>query len=323
MFKVLSIVIALNFINYYSIAQKSDKKSDKEFKPIQNITVEEAFSLAKYVLSDRCKVLTFDLGKRQLVTTYYEYSGGFTNKRARIYIDVDDNNIMNIQLGNLQKYDKVIGWVDIGSSLLGVEEFERKSIAEKVRSAFADSLVTSQAKINFFQDLEINSIFYSGASQLAGDRWFDSNLKEQKVNWKATFIDLRKNSDPSNGFKYEERFIATTYNSIEDPELESIKFTIIKYTNSDKLISVKKGTNLQLIGYCRTLEYNDGHFKIILTENIDDVLKIQQLKNESVNKSNNLLENSEKLIKLKELLDKGIITKEEFENEKKKILNGN
>ncbi|UXE67171.1 MAG: SHOCT domain-containing protein [Chryseotalea sp. WA131a] len=143
----------------------------------------------------------------------------------------------------------------------------------------------------------------------------DSN----NVSWNATFIDLKRNKSSDNGLTYEENYVANGYNLMTDPDLSEVKFTITKYTNSDRLVSAKKGSKLPLTGYCRELKFIEGRFYIVLTDNLDD--KITKVTKTS--ETTSLLDSSEKLLKLKELLDKGIITKEEFEKEKKKILNSN
>jgi hypothetical protein len=284
---------------------------------------EQAFPVAKQLFSNVCTIAAFDIFQGELLTTYYNYSTLFAQKRGLIALKVNENNTMDVSIKDIQKYDKTLGeWFPASSSALGDEEYERIKIADKFRALLSDTAYVSKAQTLFFQDLDINAIFFSGASELAGERWFDAYLKDQKISWNATFVDLKRNTSLNNGFKYEERYVASGYNMLNDPDLSEVKFTIYKYSNSDRLVGAKKGAKINLIGYCRELKYSGGSFFVTLTDNIND--KITTLVNETkVNESSNLLDSSEKLLKLKELLDKGVITKEEFEKEKQKILKGN
>lgn len=321
LFLIIFIVSIQLLTIFDSQAQKKEKKPAPTYQPIENATPETAFPVAQYVFKNslKCFVASFDFFNGELTSTFYNYSGLLAEKRALINLKINENNLMDVTISGVEKYDKNLGaWFPV--SFPGSETYERIKIADLLRNGLADTALVANAKKSFFQDLDINSIFYSNASELAGERWFENYLKDQKVSWNATFIDLKKNKNNDKGFSYEERYVSTGYNVMADPDLSEIKFTIYKYTNSDKLVSAKKGAKLPLTGYCRELNYSDGNFFIVLTDNLDDKIQKKDVTSNKTNDTSNLLDSSEKLIKLKDLLDKGIITKEEFEKEKKKIL---
>lgn len=320
----ISLTIILAIIPFIGFAQKKEKKPVPTYQSVENATPETAFPIAKLIFGDNCSIASFDMFERKLTTHYYAYAGLFTQKRAIITLTISPNNLLDVYIGNIERYNKQYGvWESTLSSALGPEESERIKLTDLFRKNLADTAIVSKAQAEFFQDLDINSIFYSNASELAGERWFNAYLKDRKVSWNVTFIDLKKNRDVANGFAYEERHASRTYNVLTDPFLTGIKFTIFKYTNNDKLVSAKKGTQLQLVGYCRKLEYNNGQFFIILTDNLSDKMSSSNSASTQSEKTTTLLDSSDKLLKLKELLDKGVITKDEFDKEKKKILNGN
>ena len=82
-----------------------------------------------------------------------------------------------------------------------------------------------------------------------------------------------------------------------------------------------KNTLNEFEGYCRSLVYRDDTFYIILTDKLETPLPSNSVQQKEVNSQKSVLDFAEKLKELKSLLDQGIITKEEYESEKKKVLN--
>jgi hypothetical protein len=83
-----------------------------------------------------------------------------------------------------------------------------------------------------------------------------------------------------------------------------------------------KNLPIVLEGYCRSLSYSDGVFNIYLTDEVDSALPNNSFQQEQTKEQRSVLDFAEKLKQLKSLLDQGIITKEEYETEKKKVLSG-
>ena len=97
-----------------------------------------------------------------------------------------------------------------------------------------------------------------------------------------------------------------------DFDFLNAKFYITKYTNSDKNIFTKKRSKINVKGVCRYLNYDLGSFYVVVTEKGEDEISNQpELERKSV---------ADELIKLKELLDAGVITQEEFDAQKEKLL---
>ncbi len=128
------------------------------------------------------------------------------------------------------------------------------------------------------------------------------------------FLDIRKNV--SNQYKFTEDYsrVLSTMTSGQT------KFRLTKYTDSDRNTMTSKNSPSILEGYWRTLIYQDGVFSISLTDNLDSPVPSNSLQQEKSNDQKSVLDFAEKLKQLKSLLDQGIITKEEYETEKKKIL---
>ncbi|UXE67173.1 MAG: hypothetical protein KA713_00785 [Chryseotalea sp. WA131a] len=163
-------------------AQKKQKKPTPTYKAVENATPETAFPIAKVLFGNTISIASFDFFNGELISTFYNYSALFAQKRALIRLKIDENKNMDVFLFGIEKYDNTLGaWLSASASIFGPEELERIKIADLFRNALADTAKITKAQKNFFQDLDVNSIFYSKASELAGERWFENYLKDNNV----------------------------------------------------------------------------------------------------------------------------------------------
>ena len=125
------------------------------------------------------------------------------------------------------------------------------------------------------------------------------------------------------GYSYKELFTHAVKLSLGSISFEYNKFFITKYTNNDGNVLSQKGDKISVIGFCRSLIYENENFYVVLTNELKDVLPQTTLAKQKLDESNetSILEVADKLKKLKELLDLGAINKEEYDKEKAKLLN--
>jgi hypothetical protein len=315
------------YLLFTLISLNSFSQKDNEvlvYKPIYNTNLEESFPMAAVLIGNlELSLEEFDYGKKRLKSSWYEYYSGISRYRAKFLFTIDGNNTLNLDLVETQWWYSSKGvWESSSGGFFKKADKIRAAVIETVRIGLSEEDIKKQNKDWFFKDLMITTLFFERATELAGERWFELYLKDKKIEWNVTFVDIEKNN-ASNGYKYLEKYIYTTNLTVFDINLEKSKFFIFKYTNSDATVLAQKGDMKMVNGYIRKLNYDDGIFNVIITENIED--KVPQ-KNESDknfdNNTKSILEDAEKLKSLKELLDMEIITQEEFDAEKKKILNG-
>jgi hypothetical protein len=215
-------------------------------------------------------------------------------------------------------------WDDTGEGLFSKKEVKlRTSFANDLRNNLKNKDLVKSTQNWFFTNLEVNSKFYETATDLAGDRWFQNYLQDQKVNWDLTFIDIEKNTNSGSNFKYKELFTFATTLTLGSMSFEDNKFFITKYTNTDDNVLSRKGASISISGFCRSIQYDEGKFYVVLTDELDDKLPINTLAKQaetSIGKGS-ILEVADQLKKLKELLDLGAINQEEYDTEKAKLLN--
>jgi hypothetical protein len=302
------------------------QKQKVEYSPVTGTNLEEAFPLATNILMESLGLglYQFDYGSRILKTSYYEYYRGITRHRGRWQLSIDENGTLDIQIVDIQWwYGSQSRWDDTGEGLFSKKEQKlRAALAEDIRNNLENKETVKEAQNWFFTNLEVNAKFYESATDLAGDRWFDNYLKDQRVDWNLTFIDIEKNSNSASNFKYKETYTYATTLSLGSISFEDSKFFITKYTNKDNNVLTKKGDSRSVLGYCRSIRYDDGKFYVILTDELEDALPVNTLaKQERESDSNSILEVADQLKKLKELLDLGAISQEEYDAEKAKLLN--
>lgn len=264
-----------------------------------------------------CDIEDFNYGEGILKSTYYEYYRGLARCIGKFNITIDQANNVNVKIVDVMKWDKTISdWLPAGESLLSKAEYKYEAaFVNDIRNNIKHVEIVNQMRPAFYSSLTVNAKFYEHATELAGQRWFESNLKDKHVNWELTFLDIDKNA---NGiYKYIEKYSTVTNQSIAG---QGTKFVISMYTSSDKNVLTSKGKKLLVNGYCRNLAYKDGVFEIDLTEKLDSPMPMNSLQAKATESNRSVVDSHEQLKKLKELLDMGAITKEEFDKEKKKIL---
>lgn len=301
----------------------SFSQEDIKYKPVLNTNINVAFPNAAAIMKVHFKtgIEKFDYVGRAINTTWHEYYRGLSRFRCKFLFSIDDNNTLDVKTIDIQRWDSSISsWVSSGEGLFSKKEEQyRAIIAESIRAMIKNEEVTRENQNWFFKNLDITTLFFEHATDLAGDRWFNLYLKNQEVKWTLTFVDVEK-SEKGN-YKYKEIFVHTTTQAITSINDKVSKFIIIKYTNNDGNVLTRKGDMKEVSGYCRLLEYDKGNFYIKLTDSLDDVMpsNIIPIENDE-DSEKSVLDVADKLKKLKELLDMGLITEEEFKIEKQKIL---
>lgn len=316
----------LTTITFLTIVLHSyGQKQNIEYKPILGTSIEEAFPLAtqKIMKEYNLSIGVFDYNKGILESEYFEYTRGLLGIcRGRWFVSINESGTLTVKISDIQSYvSEYKRWEDSGESFLFKKELKLCiAFTEQLQSKLSDSHEVNEAKQWFFTNLEINSLFYENATNLAGDRWFENNLKDKKIEWNLIFGDIDKN-ERNDGYKYKEVYVYGRFYKLGI--LPENRFYITKYTNSDANAFVNAGTNKNVSGYCRSLLYENDKFYIVLTDNLEDATPNNSLaasQNNSAYESN-ILELAKQLKQLKELLDLGAITQEEYDAEKSKLLN--
>ena len=327
------VIIIATFLSvcFISVAQKGrtkgktspqTKKAKEVYKPIINIDMDLALPLV-YELAKEIhgvKALYFNYGEGTLMTGSFEYYRGLGKYRAKWKFTSHDE-LLDIHLVDIENYNNEShSWSDSYEGILFKKETElRVQLADQVKAIRSDTAKIRLAKALFYNDLDVHAAFYNTATKLAGDRWFENNLKNEKVSWKLRFVDVQKNSSNS-PFKYKESYYLSKGGQLESITRTGDKFIVSKYTNNDEMVLAKKGELVQVEGYCNKLDYKAGTFNVWLK----DELEANQLSDEKSNtssSSSDILSKAEDLKKLKELYDLGAITEEEYKAEKQKLLN--
>ena len=322
-----NLILIFTVLTFITTEAKAKKP---KYSPIPNTTIEQAFPHAAATLSVAFKTgfEEFDYGKRILKSTWYEYYSGLLKHRCKFLCYIDDSKTFNVDVTDVQYKNSNDIWVKSSEGFIFKKEEKFKAaISENVRQGMLNEKISNENKKWFFRNIAINNLFFKNATDLAAERWFDTYLKDKPIKWKVNFADIEKNSNSSQDYKYKETYThATSSLSIGSVDISSTNFYIVKYTNKDTNVLSQKGDNVDLTGYCRTLFYTGGNFFITLTEDVDTKIPsntLQANKEKSDKKEKSVLEVAGKLKELKELLDLGAITEEEYENEKSKLLNRN
>jgi hypothetical protein len=321
--------LILIFTVFTLIVAEANAKRIK-YSPVPNITIEQAFPHAAATLSVVFKTgfEEFDYGKKILKSTWYEYYSGLLKQRCKFVCFIDDSNTFHVDVTEVQYKNTYDIWEKSSENVLfKTEEKFKATIAENVRQGILNAEVSTENKKWFFRNLKINTLFFENATDLAGERWFKNHLENKEINWQANFVDIEKNSNSNQDYKYKETYsYATSSLSLGSVDLSTTNLYIVKYTNKDNNVLTQKGDNVELNGYCRTLFYKAGIFYVTLTEDLETKVPVNTLqasKEETKKEEKSILEVAGKLKELKELLDLGAITEEEYNTEKDKLLNRN
>lgn len=258
-FKFYSICIVLLFSSLYCFAQK--KKNMVQYRPIPMVNIEEAFPVAAMIINDsyRINITKLDWGAKEMLSGYYQYRKLLGLYRFKFLLTIDSENTLNIEAKEVQTTDANDRWMDYI-----VEKREREIVAEfaeQLSEALKKPDIIKKAQERFYTDLNINALFFFSATEIAGNRWFENFIKGRRVNWKLTFADLTENKNTAYKFKYTENYNL----AIEFVSGAQTRFTIKKYTNSDKNVMTKKGSPVIVEGTCLNLNYNDS-FNIVLVD---------------------------------------------------------
>jgi hypothetical protein len=326
-------VLLTSAIYLFFVQTISAQKEKIEYQSIANTTLEEAFPVATRMLADNLNlgVHEFNYGKSLLKTTYYEYYRGISRHRGRWQLSIDEQGTLNVDITDVEWWmSSQDRWEPTTrEGLLSKKEYKlRAEFAENLRSKLSEPKTVSVDRDWFFTNLEINSKFFENATDLAGDRWFDQYLNSTRVEWPLTFIDIEKSKD-ANDFKYQEFFTNAVELGLGSVNYEDNNFFVTKFTNDDANVLKERGSKSVITGYCRILEYNDatGVFYVVLTDELsDDIPSTTLAKQQSEGASEaetSIASVADEIKKLKELLDMEAISKEEYEQEKKKLLNQN
>ena len=288
----------------------------QEYKPIPGVNIEQAFPVAAAILMGSVKVglEQIDWNTKTMSSSFVQYYKLILPARSRYNVTIDDNSTLHIQMLDPQTYSST-DQVWTSSYEAKKEKNLKTELVNAIRATLEKPDEVQKCQDWFYKDLYINSRFFEHATELAGNRWFDNYLKDKAVKWKATFNDIKNNAD--NNYKYMEIYSL----KVSTLTTEQTNFVITKYTNTDKNTLTSKNTLTDFDGYCRSLVYKDGTFYIVLTDKLETPLPTNSVQEKQVNSQKSVLEYAEKLKELKSLLDQGIITKEEYESEKKKVLN--
>lgn len=306
-------LLVLTFICNISYGQQP---KIQEYKPIPGVNIEQAFPAAAGLLVGSGKVVLeqMDWNTKSMISSFLSYSKSLIlPARSRYQITIDDNSTLHIQMIDIQTYSSTNQvWVDQWETKK--DKTLKAELANAIRETLQKPEEVKKYQDWFYRDLYINSRFFEHATELAGNRWFDNYLKDKPVKWKATFNDIKNNAD--NNYKYMELFSL----KVSTLTTDQTNFIITKYTNTDKNTMTSKNTLTDFEGYCRSLVYKDNTFYIVLTDKLETPLPTNSVQEKAADSKKSVLEYAEKLKELKSLLDQGIITKEEYESEKKKVL---
>ncbi|MBP6390246.1 MAG: SHOCT domain-containing protein [Flavobacteriales bacterium] len=304
------------------IAFGQKPKKVTTYTPVTGVNMEEVFPVAAYMVKHYYKgdMDYLAWGDRHMRSYYIGYYWGLgTQCRAKVNYRVDDGQGLDLTMDPVEIYDpETHVWS-------GAREDKRElnikiEIAEYIRKYMASPDSVRKAKDWFYSNLRMNACFFETATELAGQRWFESYLKDKPVKWNLPFDDVKQNT--AEGYKYAEYYSGDITNTALDPNADAVKrFQIVKYTNSDKNVMSSKGSAQMVTGYIRSLEFESNSFLITVTETLQDPLP-KTSAHATQQQGGGVLENADKLKKLKELYDAQILSKEEYEAEKKKILDG-
>ena len=297
-----------------------NKKQPATYTPLTGVRTEDVLPMAAYVLKTHYKgdIDYLAWGDRHMRSYWISYFWGLgTQCRLKANYRVDDANALEIIMDPVEMYDSDNHrWV-------GAREDKRElnikiEMAELLRTRLAQPDSVRKAQDWFYTNLRVNACFFETATELAGQRWFEADLKDKPVQWTLPFDDVKANA--VDGYKYAEYYSGNISNTALDPNADATKrFQIVKYTNSDKNVMSSKGSNLTVSGYFRSLTFSNDQFLITITDELTDPLPKTSAQATST-KGGSALENADKLMKLKEMLDKGVLSKTEYEAEKKKLL---
>ncbi len=300
----------ISILTLFLIFTTVNAQEELKYSPVTNINSDEVWPVVKYQLDfNKIPIASLDYGQGILKTHFSEYYRGLSKARARFVFTYVDN-VLNVEMENIQT-ERDGYWQNSSESVLFKTEYKIKArMADGIRNILETPEKVNESKEIFYNSLDVHNLFYENATELAGKRWFETYLKDREVDWNLTFVDITENKSAQNkDFKYKESYVFQT-GGLEFDFLNA-KFYITKYTNSDENIFTKKRSKINVKGVCRYLNYDLGSFYVVVTEKGEETSNQPEEERKSV---------ADELIKLKGLLDAGVITQEEFDAQKEKLL---
>ncbi len=320
-------ILVLLIMSIYNVNAQDAKLI---YQPVQNVNQEEVWPLVYRVLNDsKIGLLDFNYGQNTMTSNFHEYIWFISSKCRVKYIFRYENSTLYIDPTQDEMFDlspdgKSGAWVPSHLASKHVDKV-RAILADGIRAYKNNPQSLDAIKSDFYNSLNVTQKFFTYATELAGERWFETYLKNKKVNRQPTFVDMK--IDNVENYKYSETYVFATNSALTSGGLEDNFFFIVKNTNSENNIFAQKGATITVQGYCQLLTLEGKKFFVQLTDDPDTKISFKNNQNAvsnsnttNTNNNSSLTSKADELIKLKELLDKGIITKEEYDEEKKKIL---
>jgi hypothetical protein len=258
----LRTILFVGLLTLYSLDGFCQKKRDElQYQPIPLANIEEAFPVASMILEDKygVSISQLDWGKKEITSMNYNYRKVLGEFRFKFLITIDSENILDVYPTSVQTTSTDGGWMDYMA-----EKRERAIVAQftqDLRKALEDPHVIKKAQDRFYTDLNVNALFFTTATKVAGDRWFENFIKNRPVKWKLSFVELSENKTAEFDYKYMENYAI----SVEFVSGDQSKFYVKRYTNSDVNVLTRKGSSVIVDGTCLALNYT-GSFNVILVE---------------------------------------------------------
>ena len=303
-------------------------QTDDDPSIFNGIGQEEVWPLVYHILAvNKLSIADFNYGENKLVSDYFYFVDLMYRYRTKFIFEYDDYTL-KISYSIVEQRDKEGKWA--ANSFMTSKKKrlnkEKGKLIEYIKEGVQNKEHMTEIQSQFYTCLEVLRKFFDHATELAGNRWFENYLKNKQINWNLTFTDLKKNNDGQ--YSYTETYTySPTKNSMNTLSDVFSAFFVNKYTNSDKNVFATKNSVLNVTGYCQQLKFVANIFYILITDEATADLtnvSIGQSDMENTQKNTDtpsIINKADELIKLKSLLDNNIITQEEYEIEKTKILN--
>ncbi|WP_430813990.1 SHOCT domain-containing protein [Carboxylicivirga sp. RSCT41] len=281
------------------------KKDKVAYAPVAGFTSENVWPAVKVQLDfNKVPVESWSFADQRLKSTWQYYSSGISKKRCK-WIFTYSDNLLHVEMVDIQTKIGDEPWKAYGTSQSKSERTMHAYMAMGVASVKENKDNFNKTIDDFYTSLETHSFFYQNATELAGKRWFERYLKDKEINWDLVFANIDESSTRK---QYKETLVYVVEGQSKNFSFDNSNFFVTKYTDSDANIFTSKGSLVEVKGVCKQLINKDNVFYIVLED-----------KGVAIDKPNSV---ADELLKLKDLLDQGIITQEEFDTQKKKILEG-
>jgi len=290
-----------------------------DYAPITNIDKEEVWPLVYNAMAKNNIVLkSFNYGNNEMTSDFSYFSDLLVPMRGRFLFKYENNTLDISMFGYELKEAKTGIWSSSTPTFSNKLKKIRMYMVTNIQETKANPDFVNRAKEAFYNDLWVTAKYFETATELAGQKWFETYLKGKNVSWNLTFLNAASNNDPN--YKYNEYYALTSDSLMNDGVMIGNKFNVLKLVTTDANAFTQKGAKKNVTGYVRALSYMNGIFYIIITENPDGEIKSYIAGENKPADKPSITSKADELLKLKELLDKGILTKDEYEAEKKKIL---